>query len=322
MPEGGEGPGHGVEHVEHLSVDKSQLRRDFQIRKVAHDRGISIEAYSREPAVQALATVIKDTQDLDLNFEHPESTYVEEGEDMGEHTLRQRYYSSERFLRASLAILDEGFPDQMWQHSVYQLGGDLWGALEQYGLSIVKTSEPNVYHNPPEMVHSPPDGAWHDPQAAADLWPPSGNYGWWNSRLDPDDLQEPPPPWSSQPMLPEEKEEWLKRCHEEAGHLGIPPEKLKNPTVIHYLAQLSDARRLLGEQNKCRELISQPEGLPSSVRDRIAAASHLTQAVIMVLEDGVGTKPRLVSADLADELNQATKPYGWQVKPSAEQHRE
>ncbi|MEU1286695.1 hypothetical protein [Kitasatospora sp. NPDC005856] len=324
-PEGAQNSQETQKLPEPAAPGNHEMRRDFQIRKVAHERGISLEAYSKEPAVQALVTVIKDTQDLALNFTYPRSTYVEQ--DMGDHSLADRYHASARLLNAgALAILDEGFPKQMWDHSVYKVGLTLSGTLHQYGLEITKSSEPNAYHNLPEVVHSPPDGAWHDPQAADNLRPPSGDHAWWNSRLDPDDLYDHPE-FPTDPILPEEKQEWLQRCHQESQRLGLPEENMEDPRVIHFLAQLSDARRLLDEQNKCREITSQPEGLSSSVRDRITAASHITQAVIMMLEDGVGTKPPLSPVDLARELNQATKPYGWQVslgddRPQVEQQRE
>ncbi|GGS82793.1 hypothetical protein [Streptomyces cinerochromogenes] len=313
MTEEGEGlPVHAeqAKPAERYAPGNHELRRDYQIRKVAHDRGISLESYSAEPAVQSLATVIKDTQDLRLNFENPSSTYVEQ--DMGEHSLRERYGTARALLRTSQAILDEGFPKQMWEHSVYSLGYPLHDAVSPYGLTIKKMAEPSRIHNPPDEVFPPPDGAWHDPQTADFLAPPTGDHRWWSSRLDPDDLYEHPD-FIGLPILPEEKQEWLQRCQQEATRLGVSAEDLKNPQVIHFLAQLSEARRLLAEQEKCREISSEPKGLIPSARERVLAASHLTRAVVMVLEDGLGANT-LSREDLANEVTLATKPYGWQVE--------
>ncbi|MEU6064049.1 hypothetical protein ABZ864_05970 [Streptomyces sp. NPDC047082] len=313
MPEGGEVlpvRAEQAKSAERYAPGDHEMRRDWQIRSVAHDRGIALEAYSTEPAVQSLATVIKDTQDLRLNFDHPYSTYVEQ--DMGEHSLHERYGMSAALLRASQAILDEGFPKQMWEHSVYSLAYPLHDAVSPYGLTVKKDAEANRLHNPPDVVLPPPDGAWHDPQAADFLAPPTGDYRWWNARLDPDDLYDHPD-FIGRPILPEEKQEWLQRCQQEATRLGVPAEDLANPQVIHFLAQLSEARRLLAEAEKCREISSEPEGLTPSVRERAAAASHLTRAVIMVLEDGLGGNT-LSREDLANEVTLATKPYGWQVE--------
>ncbi|MFD8750191.1 hypothetical protein ACFV0O_04305 [Kitasatospora sp. NPDC059577] len=286
------------------------MRRDYQIRKVAHARGISLEAYSTEPAVQALATVTKDTEDLLLNFDYPYSTYVEQ--DMGQHSLRERYGTATLLLHASQAMLNEGFPT-----AIYSFASEIDGAVSRYGLAVERSTEPDRLDNPPHAVFSPPpEGAWHDSHAADHLSPPSGNYRWWNSRLDPDDLYDHPE-FPTNPILPEEREEWLQRCNQEADRLGVPAENLKDPRVIHFLAQLSDARRLLATQEKCREIATEPEGLTPSARERIAEASHLTRAVIMVLEDGLGGKAPLAPADLAHEVNQAAKPYGWQAEPAA-----
>ncbi|MGA5823424.1 hypothetical protein ACPC54_36855 [Kitasatospora sp. NPDC094028] len=320
MPEGGEGNELArvdAGQAERLSIDRQQQRRDYQLRLTAHTAEISLEALATEPLVQGFVTVLHDTEDLQWNFSNGARGRWDRIEEVQQHPLGNRYNFCRALTEASLGMLGEGIKLGMLAHKdlrPYDLS-----YLEDYGYELRPTSE--LWANE-ERWGKPPlppqEGPWRDSQTSDQLLlPPDGsmmsNIRWWNYRVDPDELPTTIT-WSAPEVLPEDREQGYARCEEEAQRLGIPAEDLQDREVLNFLYQLSTARRLLAEEERTLRVENDLPGMTPSAIERVRAASHLTRAMIMVMEDGFHGQA-IDEEKLAAEIAAAYKGYDHEVVP-------
>jgi hypothetical protein len=307
-----------------------RTRRLFQVAEQARGLGIPVQSLTDHAEVAHYAGVYHDghylQQDLEVQRSHG---WRVEGDGLPS-IIQERYGSGELLLRVGLEMLQEGFNGQTVQQRYMQ--ENVQAAIGKYGLRVVppqhdgdglrehlRLSAPSAEALPVQ----PAEGAWQsqadEPRLLYadelakrhDSWQRQPDPSWWRAVPEPQERQEPA---------------FRQQVWHEAAAWGLAEQVVVYESTNAYLSHLVSAKNW-AESVRRGVHIAAPEGglapgvggLYPPARERLKRVGHLAEAVVMILEDGLGEEP-LDPTQLAAELNEALKAYGLSVESEVKTH--